>query len=261
MKYSLHNKQIVTYLKKADEIVIAYKDRRAIPDYAKKYPQAALTLEVPPATQWEIAELKDYCILSRNRLTLCLPEMTDPRIQELKDNNIPFFWGYTINTAAELVALKNFGVSQARIGVPLFFQTNVLKKIDLIYRVSANIAHEGYIPGMSGINGSWIRPEDVELYDDVIDIIEFADCDNNKEQALYRIYAEQKAWPGKVNMLITNIEDDKAYNRMLPREFTEHRLNCGQRCSSGGACSLCYRYFGLADKELIKEYAETMGLI
>jgi hypothetical protein len=101
MKYSLHNKQIVTYLKKADEIVIAYKDRRAIPDYAKKYPQAALTLEVPPATQWEIAELKDYCILSRNRLTLCLPEMTDPRIQELKDNNIPFFWGYTINTATE----------------------------------------------------------------------------------------------------------------------------------------------------------------
>lgn len=261
MKFSLHNKQISTYLKKADEIVIAYKDRRAILDYAKKYPQAALVLEVPPATQWEMAELKEYSILSRNRLTLCLPEMTDPRIQELKDNNIPFFWGYTVGTGAELVALKNLGVSQVRIGAPLFFQTKVLKEFDVKYRVAANIAHEGYIPGMSGINGSWIRPEDIELYEDIIDTIEFADCDNAKEQALYRIYAEQKAWPGKVNMLISNIENDKAYNRMLPREFTEHRLNCGQRCASGGACQLCYRYFTLADKELIENYAKEMNLI
>ena len=62
-------------------------------------------------------------------------------------------------------------------------------------------------------------------------------------------------------MIISNINDDIAYNRMLPRDFTEMRLNCGQKCLSGSACQACYRHFHLADPELIREYAETMNLL
>ena len=261
MKYSLKNRQTAEYLKKADEILIAYKDRKALPTYAEKYPEAALTLEVPPATQWEIAEIKEYSILARGRLTLCIPEITLPIIAELAENNIPYFWGYTVTTATELASLEALGVSQVRIGAPLFFQTDILKRFNVKYRIAANIAHEGYLPIMSGINGSWIRPEDVELYEGIFDIIEFADCDNNKEQALFRIYAEDHAWPGQVEMLITNIEKTGAYNRMLPREFTEARLNCGQKCAAKGKCQICYRYFNLAQRDRIKEYAEEMNLI
>ena len=40
MKFSLHERLCSSqYLKKADEILVEYRDRRAIPDYAKKYPQ------------------------------------------------------------------------------------------------------------------------------------------------------------------------------------------------------------------------------
>jgi hypothetical protein len=62
-------------------------------------------------------------------------------------------------------------------------------------------------------------------------------------------------------MITTNIGNSVAYNRMLPEEFTKARLNCRQKCTTGGACQICYRYFSLADKELIKDYAETMNLI
>ena len=41
MKYSLHLRTASPkYLHKADEIMVEYRDRRAIPDYIKKYPNA-----------------------------------------------------------------------------------------------------------------------------------------------------------------------------------------------------------------------------
>lgn len=258
MKFCLRGRQIASYLKKADEIYIEYRDRKAIPDYAKKYPNATLTLEIPPHTEWDLAELKDYAILSRSKLKLCVPEMSDSRLDSLREAGIPYFWGYAITSAYELYSLIAAGVCEARITAPLFFQTDVLRKCGIPIRVTANVAHDGYIPTTDGVIGSWIRPEDLNLYEGAITTIEFADCDNSKEQALYRIYAEQHAWPGKVNMIISNINDDVAYNRMLPEDFTKARLNCGQRCMSGSACRLCYRYLSLANPDLLKGYLEAM---
>jgi hypothetical protein len=258
MKFSLHLRtSSAQYLKKADEIVVEYRDRRAIPDYAKKYPNACIALEVTPDTQWDFDEIKDYFILAREKLILCLPDMRDERIALLKEAGIPFFWGYTITTFEELKALIAVGASQVRIGAPLFFQCDKLKKFDITKRVCANIANEGYLPYFDGVIGSWLRPEDVETYSDTFDIIEFADCKEHKEEALYRIYAEQKHWPGRVDMIISNI-DTEAYNRMIPTEFAEARKNCGQRCVSGGACRICYRLLHLANPELIREYQEAM---
>ena len=257
MKFCLRGRQIASYLKKADEIYIEYRDRHAIPDYAKKYPAATLTLEIPPQTEWELAELKEYSILSRGKLKLCLPEMSDPRIDALKEAKIPFFWGYEIGTGYELEALIKLGVCEARITAPLFFQTDYLRNCGIPIRVTANVAHGGYIPTSDGVIGAWIRPEDVNMYEDIITTLEFADCKNNKEQALYRIYAEQHEWPGRVDMIITNINTE-AVNRMIPSDFTETRLRCGQRCTTGGACRKCYRHLHLADPELITNYLEAM---
>lgn len=258
MKFSLHLRtSSPSYLKKADEIMVEYRDRKALPDYAKKYPKARFVLEVLPETQWEIGEIKDYFILTKEKLTLCLPDIKDPRIEELKELNIPFFWGYTITTFWELQAVIAAGASQARIGAPIFFESDNLKMCKIIKRVCANVAHEGYLPNVDGIPGAWIRPEDVEEYNDTFDIIEFADVKDHKEEALYRIYAEQKNWPGRVDMIITNIETE-AYNRMIPHDFVSSRKNCRQRCMSGSPCRICYRLLHLANPELIKNYKENV---
>lgn len=258
MKFSLHARtSSVLYLKKADEIVIEYRDRKAIPDYAKKYPSACLVVEVTPDTRWEITEIKDYSILSKGKLTLCLPDLRDPRLAELKAAGIPFFWGYTITTFWELAAAVDTGVSQVRIGAPIFFDTERLKRFDVTKRLCANIAHDGYMPNVDGIPGAWMRPEDVDSYEGIIDIIEFADCKDHKEEALYRIYAEQKHWPGRVDMIISNINTE-AYNRMIPPQFAEARKTCRQRCVAGDACRICYHLLHLADPELLKPYKEKL---
>jgi hypothetical protein len=119
------------------------------------------------------------------------------------------------------------------------------------------MASEGYLPNMDGIVGPWIRPEDTAFYEDTFDMIEFDECQENQEEALFRIYAEQKKWSGPINMIIRHIDTD-AYNRMILPEFAIARKNCGQRCASGDNCRICYRLLKLANPSLIKEYKETV---
>ena len=258
MKFSMHARTASPpYLKKVDEIVVGYRDRRIIPDYAKKYPAAWVVLEVTPETQWEISEIKDYYILAKQKLKVCLPDIRDERVMELKEAGIPYFWGYTITTFWDLNSVIAAGVSEVRIGAPLFFQCDKLQQFDVKKRVWANIAHEGYFPIVDWVVGPWLRPEDVELYDDTFDTIEFGNCKDKQEEALYRIYAEQKHWPGKLDMIITNVNTE-AYNRLILEEFAEARKNCGQRCMSGGACRVCYRALNLADRELLQDYKENI---
>jgi hypothetical protein len=254
MKFSLHARLVApAYRKKADEIVVEYRDRSIIIDYGKKYPNARIALEVAPDTQWEISAIKEAYALSRGNFIVCLPNMWDPRIAELKGAGIPFFWGYTVSTFWELAALETLGAAEARIGAPIFFETDKLKNFGIGKRVVANVANDGYLPCVDGTNGSWIRPEDVDAYEGIFDVLEFADCKEHKEEALFRIYAEQKQWPGRVDMIISNIQTD-AYNRMILPEFAEARKTCRQRCASGGACRICHRLLHLAQPDLIQEY-------
>lgn len=128
----------------------------------------------------------------------------------------------------------------ARIGVPI--------------RAVPNVAYYATLPFDNGVIGSWIRPEDLYLYEEFISAVEFEDCDIKKEQALFRIYAEQKAWAGDLGMIITNL-DYPGVNRMLPSSLTKRRMNCGQRCAMNrSTCRLCYRYLDLADPDKLRPY-------
>lgn len=257
MKFSMHLRTASPkYLRKVDEIVIEYRDRKVIMDCAKKYPQAWYVLEITPGTLWELDEIKEAYILSKERLTICVPDIRDPRIYDLKEANIPFFWGFTVTSFWELQAVMDIGVSEVRIGAPIFFECNKLQTFDIPKRIKANLAHEGYLPSINGAIGAWIRPEDVDFYEDTFQIVEFAGCQEQQEEALFRIYAEQKHWPGRVDMIIQNIQTE-AYNRMILEEFAIARKNCGQQCMAGAECKICYRILNLAQPDKIKEYVSA----
>jgi hypothetical protein len=79
-----------------------------------------------------------------------------------------------------------------RLGAPLFFDLPNVTRItgQTPIRAVANVAWYDFDPCDDPKVGTWIRPEDIGLYENYISVIEFEDCDNRKEQALYRIYAE-----------------------------------------------------------------------
>jgi hypothetical protein len=159
---------------------------------------------------------------------------------------VPFYWGYPISTYYDLRALKELGVAYVRLDAPLFFEMDEVKKFGIPVRAVPNMACLGEIPTKNGIYGTWIRPDDVELYEDYIACLEFEDCDTNREGVLYRIYAEQKVWGGPLSMLVSNLVSD-AENHLISQDGTKIRLNCGQKCQKRGGCYICERVLRLAD--------------
>lgn len=201
---------------------------------------------------WE--DIKRYKIICRNNFIIALNTLTN--INYCHKENIRFYWNFPINNFYDLQALKNLGAEYALIDSPIFHDIQKAASIGIKLRVVPNIAYYAYIPRKDGVCGSWIRPEDLHLYEPYIEAIEFEDCDIKKEQALYRIYCEQKAWPGDLGMIITNL-NYTGVNRMIPEELTLKRMSCGQRCQSGSSCQLCYRYLKLADPKLLAKYKQS----
>lgn len=257
MKFCLRSRQTAEYLKKADEIKVEYRDRKSIPDIADTYPNATIILELPPQVQWDLAEIKSYKDLSLGRLICQISHFNDAGIPFLKENEIPFYWAYEVNTPLELNIVKDLGVCYVIPGGPLFFNQKLLKETGIPVRVCPNIANHDYVPSKWGTIGTWIRPEDLSLYENTVAAVEFGKQDQKREQALFRIYAEQHKWPGPLNLIIDNLGAEPT-NRMIPPDLAKFRLNCHQKCLDKRPCQICYRYFNLANEEKMREYRDEV---
>lgn len=247
MKFCLSNRQSKEYLTKADQIKVQFRDRKSIPDLILDYPGKEIILENPHSEELDWNELQTWRMLAKDDFVLCL---SDP-VQLIEAIRLGFkaYFGWTISDYEVLNTVLEMGVCYVRVSGPLFFD---LDHVNGNIRVTANIAFEDGLVRKDGVIGTYIRPEDVELYDEYIDVIEFGDCDLKKEQALYRIYAEQKEWPGDLGMIITGL-NHTGVNRMIHPDFAKRRISCRQRCKSGGVCLSCYRFLNLANPGLFTE--------
>lgn len=148
------------------------------------------------------------------------------------------------------------GACYVRLDAPVFFNMPAAKKVGVPIRVVPNIAYNDGFTRIDGVCGTWIRPEDLEAYGEYVDAVEFEDCDQKKEQAMYRIYAEDKEWPSDLGLLITNL-NHAGSNRMIGSEYSLRRIDCGQRCQEGNGCQICYRLLALANPKLIRDYVNA----
>lgn len=247
------------YLRNAKEIKFEYRDRKAIPDYAEKYPEATIILTFTPGNieiiDW--TEIKNYNILCKEKFIFGIYKITDA--EKCKELGIKFYFGYPITSYYELFSIIKMEPAYIRLGAPLFFEIEKIHSACKIpIRAVPNVCYIDGLPRENGINGTWIRPEDYDIYEEYISIYEFEDCDLQKERALYRIYMEEKKWPGEFNLLFTNFNYD-GVNRMILPDMTKQRLNCGQRCATlNGNCRICYRLIDLANPEKIKKYVDDI---
>jgi hypothetical protein len=162
-------------------------------------------------------------------------------VSECSLRNIKYYYKYPATSFFELEGLKNIGVSYVLVGIPLIFDLKNVASYGIPLRAIPNLAYEPYIKHNNGIRGGWIRPEDTEKYGSFIDVFEFyAPKELNKEAAMYHVYAENKAWPGNLNLLIDYLEFDFD-NRLLydADNFANRRMNCKQKCMNGKPCHYC----------------------
>ena len=257
MKWCLSSRQTNEYLSKADEIKVQYRDRNVIYDLREKYKKATIILHMPfdkeTVVNW--SEISTFNVYTEHNFIVCLNNITDA--QKCKEENIKFYFGFPVSSFYELNCLKKMGVCYVRLGGALSFALDKVQKIGIPIRAVPNIANETPWPQEDGVCGSWIRPEDIDSYSRYIEAYEFEDCDITKEQALYRIYAEQKNWPGKLSMLFSNLHFE-ATNRLISPDFGLTRQTCRQRCQEDSHCRYCYRCLEIAQEDKIRQIKEQL---
>lgn len=255
MKYCLSGRQPDQLLKKADEIKIALRDFRAIPEFLEKFPEKSLILEmennIPEDFNWDT--IKTYDEISNGNIYCAISNIN--QMPECKLRDIKFYYKYAITSFYELNALKQMGVSYVLISAPLVFDLKNVSKYKIPIRVIPNLAYEPYLQRKEGVCGGWIRPEDIDKYGEYVNTCEFYSNELKKEAALYHVYVENKKWPGNLNLLIDNLNFDFNNNILYDAEnFAERRMNCKQKCMSGSACNYCYNQ--LNSEQLIRKYLD-----
>lgn len=110
-------------------------------------------------------------------------------------------------------------------------------------RAFPNVAQVQYNQ-LSDIHKFWIRPEDVELYEDYIDVLEFFG-EKEKQPIYYDIYAVDKKWMGDLKEIIIGLKDSLDSTRLAPR-FGMKRVYCGRKCLKGDSCKMCNHVMSLA---------------
>lgn len=259
MKYCLSSLCKDTLLSQIDEIKVLWKNRKIIPDFAEKYPNATIILHktsLDNSEAWE--EIKEYNILCKNKLIVAVKNLEEINIA--RENNIKCFLGYPITSFYELQSIKDLPIEYIRLNAPLFFELDKVKAITNIpIRAIPNIAYNDGLPRENGVFGQWIRPEDLETtYAEYIDTVEFEGIHTDQEELLYDIYHIRKHWKFDLQDIIVNL-NTPGKNKMLPPKIGEKRLNCGQRCQyNPEVCQFCKRALDMAIQEKVVEYVNTL---
>ena len=259
MKYCMSGRQPENVLRKADEIKLELRDWQALPDYIEKYNDKTIILEftkdVPNDFNWDL--IQAYSEKMEGKFHCALADLSMIETFSLQQRGIKYYYKYSVQTFFEAAGLADLGVSQLLVGTALMADLPNLRSLRVPLRAIPNLAYEPYIKRKNGIIGGWIRPEDVDKYGEFIAVFEFYAPKNlRKEQALYRVYADQKTWPGNLSQLIDYLDFDFD-NRLLwdEKHFAQRRMTCGQKCLKGSNCKYCYSQLNIVETHL-KPYLE-----
>lgn len=251
MKYCLKYTNICTKLHKADEISIKYIEDKGLVDFMKKFSSQRIILRVDTwnFSQNEIRKLvairKQY---PEYNFTVALSNLDEDIVSVFQKENIPFFEDEPCQDWETFNLLLEVGVSDVDISGPLAFEMSKIKRVlnsfnrKVVIRATPNKAVK-FREGTDDLVGFYIRPEDVEVYEDFIDVLEFEGLEH--QDTFFSIYAEHKSFIGNLNQCIYNFQKP-IDNKGLITLFGERRRDCGRQCLSGGRCNRCYTLADLA---------------
>lgn len=105
------------------------------------------------------------------------------------------------------------------------------------------LVNPAHIYGEIGDSTSFfIRPEDIDLYEGIINTLYFTSKSRSYEEVLFDVYKHRKKWYGNLQEIVINL-DEPFYNHYLFKtslNFGEARLNCRKKCMYNRAkCCFC----------------------
>lgn len=251
MKYCLKYTNICTKLNHADEISIKYIEDKGLVDFIKKFSLQRIILNINPWSFTE-SELRKLIAIRKQypeyNFAVAMSEYEPSCAEKLREADIPFFDASRCMDWEQFHMLLKAGVNDINISGPLAFEMSKVKQVlevldrKVIIRATPNLVVNSN-SNTDPLIGFYIRPEDVELYEGFIDVLEFEGLEH--QDTFFSIYAEHKSFIGNLNQCIYNFQE-QVDNKGLITLFGERRRDCGRQCLSGGRCNRCYTLADLA---------------
>lgn len=225
--------------KLADEIRCEYNQLALLLPFIQQYPNKryVVTKVSKECSYTTIAEqIKLLLDLTTNYTIQC----TDiPSLRRMLHDGYNAFIKYPVNDWETFTDLIELGVSDICVDGTVAFSADKIKsaKNTTKIRVSPTYSiNSAFSP--ERVSSFFIRPSDLYLYEDIIDVIDFLETDHQRETTLFDIYKNK----GSLLLLgdyITNAPKDIS-DFAIDDEFAKRRLNCGQSCRiPGRTCHYC----------------------
>ena len=258
MKFCLRWNNISRCLQEADEISIEYIEDKGLVDFMEKYAGKRIIIRMTSDifNDTEIAKLAAiHRQLPQYDFTIGLKSYNKQIIKKLQEKDLSFYittpvvdWETLYHYVMELK------VSDIDITGPLGFD---LIKVRKIINRAGGVTKVRATPNIAASSTSYcndlikffIRPEDLELYETYIDVIEFTETNALEHQdTFFNIYAKEHMFIGKLNQMIYNVPNLNIDNLGLIQYFGERRISCGRECLYAGRCKRCYTLSSIAEK-------------
>ena len=173
--------------------------------------------------------------------------------EELKLNEIPYFFLTRVNSLDKFRGFLKLGVSDIYIVEELGFFLNSVGQLahasGVSIRVFANICQSSWYQNPP-LKSFFVRPEGVPIISPYVDVIEFFG-DNNVQEVMYKVYALDKKWFGDLREIIIGL-DIPLDSRSLDRSFDYKRMMCRKKCYIEDKCKICDRH-----SQLSKTFSEN----
>lgn len=157
----------------------------------------------------------------------------------LNQAGLPHYYQHRVNTWDIFHYFLSLNVTDIIIDGEIAFSaknaSDFAKEKDISLRCFCNSANTA---SKENIKHFFIRPEDIQLYEDYIDTFEFDPKYYESINTIYEIYAIKQKWQGKLMEIIANYYGEED-NRCVYPIFGQRRLNCGWKCLSNGSCNVC----------------------
>lgn len=225
------------------EVIVPWRSRRKLSDFKATFPKITFTLDCP----YNPLNENDRNLLREHSETVPL-RFKNPREAEIffKNNkNIPnkFYCAAPAMSIEDIERYIQIGVSSVSILGSLILSYNTL--LPFADKVELRVCP--ILGAADKINSCFIRPEDIDLYENVFKTIDFSYVnDSIKEKTLTKIYFNGE-WFFDLEMLGEHMP--RINNCLIYNEFGRRRMNCKLACiTKNESCDFCSSVVSIAEK-------------
>ena len=226
MKYCMDFDKDNKYINKADEINVDYDKNNNIDDllfFCEEHKKQRINLCInSEETNIELIkkcfEFQKAC--NQYDIYIRLPERKeelDILLTEYPDSK--FYFCELVNDWDRVYQFIKYGVTDIFIVEGLGFELDKIASLihanNIQIRVFPNVAQSSW-KDLDDFLKFWIRPEDIGIYGEYIDVCEFFG-EHTKTEILYEVYAKDKQWFGDLKELIIGLQKPLDSKYIIPR--------------------------------------------